>query len=76
MDPEPLTLEDVIMADAGDAEKSSEQDDVEEDGEDENGENPGSKSELPVDSQGLPVKKTVAQIMKDKKRQTQMTLQW
>ncbi|GFS05026.1 hypothetical protein ElyMa_004670900 [Elysia marginata] len=56
--------------------QDDDEDDGEEDNEDDGGQNTGDKSELPLDSQGYPAKKTVAQIMKDKKRQTQLTLQW
>ena len=79
MDTEPLTLDDTIMTGADNNGKSTEQDangDGEEGDDDGNGEGADDKSGLPVDSHGLPVKKSVAQIMKDKKRQTQLTLQW
>ncbi|RUS89555.1 hypothetical protein EGW08_002673 [Elysia chlorotica] len=79
MEAEPLTLDDVIMADGSDPKKSNgldTNDDMEDERDDDGGENLDDKSEISVDSQGVPTKKTVAQIMKDKKRQTHLTLQW
>ncbi|GFO39613.1 DNA-binding protein rfx6 [Plakobranchus ocellatus] len=76
-----LSLNDVIMHSKDDTENSNDLgiNDGDDDDDDEDGderESTGDKPGDPLDSQGFPVKKTVAQIMKDKKRQTQLTLQW